>query len=125
MNPDPVLGALFDPSKRRVGAQIIGQAYVVAQTSRHSNAEALEKIAEALMARKELFGDELVHLLDSVGIRIPELDYSDDSIWPSPFFSISRPATGARRESPRRERRSPREPDDRSADCEAGRRDRG
>ena len=30
------------------------------------------------MERKEIFGDELVDLLDSVGIRIPELDYSDD-----------------------------------------------
>ena len=30
------------------------------------------------MARKEIFGDELVDLLNSVGIRIPELDYSDE-----------------------------------------------
>jgi hypothetical protein len=43
------------------------------------------------MERKEIFGDELVDLLDSVGIRIPELDYSDEAIWPAPFFALSAP----------------------------------
>jgi cell division protease FtsH len=91
MNPDPVMGALSDPSKRRAAAQIIGQAYVVAHNLATSNREALDKIAEVLMARKEIFGDELVDLLNSVGIRIPELDYSDEAIWPAPFFAISSP----------------------------------
>ena len=89
MNPDPVMGALSDPSKRRAAAQIIGQAYVVAHNLATSNREALDKIAEVLMSRKEIFGDELVDLLNSVGIRIPELDYSDESIWPAPFFALS------------------------------------
>jgi hypothetical protein len=30
-------------------------------------------------------------LLDSVGIRIPELDYGDEATWPPPFFTISSP----------------------------------
>ena len=88
MNPDPVMGALSDPSKRRAAGQIIGQAYVVAHNLATSNREGLDKIAEVLMARKEIFGDELVDLLNSVGIRIPELDYSDESIWPAPFFAV-------------------------------------
>ena len=41
----------------------------------------------------------LMDLLDSSGIRIPELDYADEAIWPAPFFEIasaSRPQpTGA------------------------------
>ncbi|MBA2295152.1 MAG: AAA family ATPase [Actinobacteria bacterium] len=94
MAPDPITSALSDPSKRRVGAQIIGQAYVVAHNLASTNREALDKIADVLMERKEIFGDELVDLLDSLGIRIPELDYSDESIWPPPFFALSseRPA---------------------------------
>ena len=91
MNPDPISSALSDPSKRRVGAQIIGQAYLVAHNLASTNREALDKIADVLMQRKEIFGDELVDLLDSVGIRIPELDYSDESIWPAPFFALSAP----------------------------------
>ena len=89
MGGDPISSALSDPGKRRAGAQIIGQAYVVAHNLAMTNREALDKIADVLMERKEIFGDELVDLLDSVGIRIPELDYSDESIWPPPFFALS------------------------------------
>jgi cell division protease FtsH len=98
MNPDPVMGALSDPSKRRAAAQIIGQAYVVAHNLATTNREALDKIADVLMARKEIFGDELVDLLDSVGIRIPELDYGDEAIWPPPFFTISSAERGQPKE---------------------------
>ncbi len=40
MNPDPVSGGLSDPAKRRVGAQILGQAYVVAHNLALLNREA-------------------------------------------------------------------------------------
>jgi cell division protease FtsH len=88
MAPDPISAALSDPSKRRAGAQIIGQAYVVAHNLANSNRDALDRIADVLIARKEIFGDELIDLLNSVGLRIPELDYSDEEIWPPPFFSV-------------------------------------
>ena len=48
-----------------------------------------------LIERKEIYGDELVDLLDSVGLRIPELDYGDEAIWPPPFFA-SRATSAAR-----------------------------
>jgi len=99
MNPDPVSGGLMDPAKRKVGAQILGQAYVVAHNLAVANTGPIEKIADAVTEKKELFGDDLLDLLDSVGIRIPEIDYGDDSVWPSPFFSISRPSRPELRES--------------------------
>jgi ATP-dependent Zn protease len=89
MAPDPISAALSDPSKRRAGAQIIGQAYVVAHNLATTNRDALDKIAGVLMEKKEIFGDELMDLLDSVGIRIPELDYGDEAVWPAPFFAIA------------------------------------
>ena len=89
MAPDPISAALSDPSKRRAGAQIIGQAYVVAHNLATTNRDALDRIAGVLMEKKEIFGDELMDLLDSVGIRIPELDYGDEAIWPAPFFAIA------------------------------------
>jgi cell division protease FtsH len=89
MAPDPITSALSDPSKRRAASQIMGQAYVVAHNLAKSNTEALDRIAEVLMERKEIFGDELLDLLDSVGLRIPELDYGDESVWPQPFFAIA------------------------------------
>ncbi|HEX5582967.1 AAA family ATPase [Gaiella sp.] len=89
MAPDPISSALSDPSKRRAASQIIGQAYVVAHNLAKSNTEALDRIAGVLMERKEIFGDELLDLLDSVGLRVPELDYGDESVWPPPFFTIT------------------------------------
>jgi ATP-dependent Zn protease len=89
MSGDPISGILSDPSKRKVTAQMLGQAYVVAHTLVVKNKEAVERIADAVLEKKELFGDELVDLLDSVGIRIPEIDYDDESLWPPPFFAVS------------------------------------
>lgn len=87
MTENPIAGALSDPAKRRAAAQILGQAYVVAHNLAQANREALSKIAGALEERKEIFGDELVDLLNSVGLRIPENDFGDESAWPPPFFS--------------------------------------
>jgi cell division protease FtsH len=86
---DPVAGALSDPAKRKVAAQILGQAYVVAHVLVVKNHGAVEKIADAVLEKKELFGDELLDLLNSVGIRIPELDFNDEATWPPPFFAVS------------------------------------
>jgi ATP-dependent Zn protease len=97
MSGDPISGILSDPAKRKGTAQILGQAYVVAHNLVVTNREAVEKIAEAVMERKELFGNELVDLLDSVGIRIPEVDYNDEANWPPPFFTASMP----RRQKPK------------------------
>ena len=69
--------------------QIIGQAYVVAHNLVTTNREAVDRIASVLMEKKEIFGDELMDLLDSSGIRIPELDYGDEAIWPAPFFELA------------------------------------
>ncbi len=33
--------------------------------------------------RKEMHGDEVVDLLDSVGLVRPEIDLNDDSTWPT------------------------------------------
>jgi len=98
MAPDPIAGALSDPSKRRAAAQIIGQAYVVAHNLATTNREGLDRIAGVLMEKKEIFGDDLIDLLNSVGLRVPELDYSDEGIWPAPFFALSAPE---RRPQPR------------------------
>jgi hypothetical protein len=88
MTGDPISGILSDPAKRKVTAQILGQAYVVAHVLVIQNRDAVEKIADAVLEKKELFGDELVDLLDSVGIRIPEVSYDDEATWPPPFFAI-------------------------------------
>jgi len=47
-----------------------------------SNREQVERIADTLVQRKEMHGDEVVDLLNSVGLKRPELDLMDDATWP-------------------------------------------
>jgi ATP-dependent Zn protease len=79
---DPIASVLGDPSKRRAAAQILGQAYVTAYALMDANREPVERIADTLIERKELHGDEVVDLLSSVGLSRPDIDLTDDRTWP-------------------------------------------
>jgi ATP-dependent Zn protease len=79
---NPIAGVLSDRDKRRLAAEILGQAYVTAYNLVVNNREAVEKIADELVERREVFGDELVAILDGVGLKKPELDLSREDTWP-------------------------------------------
>jgi ATP-dependent Zn protease len=83
MTADPIASVLADRDKRRAAAQIIGQAYVTAFALMATNRPQLEQIADALIDRKEMHGDEVTRLLDSVGLQKPEIDLMDDRTWPA------------------------------------------
>lgn len=87
MSADPVSSALGDPSKRRVAAQILGQAYVTAHNLVRHNRHAIEHVADRLIEKKEIFGNDLLALLESSTIRIPEVDLNDEASWPGAFFA--------------------------------------
>jgi hypothetical protein len=42
----------------------------------------VEKVAVALMERGEMYGNEVVDLLDNVGLVRPEIDVLDEATWP-------------------------------------------
>ena len=79
---DPVAAVLQDPYKRAAAAQILGQAYVTAENFIAENRAAVEQIAEAVIEKGELYGDELVQLLDRQNLRKPEIDWTAEEIWP-------------------------------------------
>src|SRR5262245_15737067 len=80
---NPIGAVLGDPDKRAIVAQLVGQAYVAAYNLIVHNREAVEHIADVLNARRELFGDELLNLLDEAKITIPDVDLSEESSWPT------------------------------------------
>jgi cell division protease FtsH len=82
MASDPMASVLGDPAKRRAAAQILGQAYLTAVCCIRANREAVAGVADALVQRKELFGDEVVELLDAAGPLPPTIDVLDEEIWP-------------------------------------------
>ena len=73
---------LGDPYKRANAAIILGQAYVTAENFVRANREAVERIANAVVAKQELYGDDLVQLLAQQNLRKPEIDWSKEDIWP-------------------------------------------
>ena len=82
MQGDPIAGVLGDPGKRAAAAQILGQAYVAAQALIEANRAEVEAIANTLIERRELHGDEVVALLERHRLTQPEFDLTDDDSWP-------------------------------------------
>jgi len=80
---NPIASVLGDRDKRAIVGQLVGQAYVAAHNLVVANRAAVEHIADVLTARRELFGDELLELLDSRKMTIPEVDLSKESSWPT------------------------------------------
>ncbi|MFL5920788.1 MAG: AAA family ATPase, partial [Gaiellaceae bacterium] len=80
---DPLAGVLGDRDKRSLAAQLLGQAYVSAYALIEYNKQAVEQIAEALIEKKELFGDELVEILEAAKLKIPEIDLAQAKAWPA------------------------------------------
>ncbi len=79
---DPIASVLSDPGKRRAAAQILGQAYITAVCLIRHNRPQVLGIAETLVERRELHGDEVVELLDSAQLEAPAIDVNDETIWP-------------------------------------------
>jgi ATP-dependent Zn protease len=82
MMGDPIAAVLGDREKHRAAAVLLGQAYVTAYTLIATNRDKIERIADTLVERKEMHGDEVVDLLESVGLTRPNLDLADPATWP-------------------------------------------
>jgi ATP-dependent Zn protease len=83
MAQDPIGAVLGDGHKRATAAQILGQAYVMAFNLMAQNKKAVEHIADTLVERKELYGNELVDLLEGAKLREPKIDLRKETAWPT------------------------------------------
>jgi ATP-dependent Zn protease len=79
---DPIAGVLSERGKRATAAQLLGQAYVAAHVLIEANRDGVERVASVLVERRELHGDEVVELLDSLDLKVPEVDLLEESVWP-------------------------------------------
>lgn len=82
MMANPVGTVLADPGKRKAAAQILGQAFVTAHNVVTHNRDKVEQIAEVLIERRELHGDEVVDLLERARLEAPRIDLLDEAVWP-------------------------------------------
>jgi hypothetical protein len=79
---DPIGSILNDPLKRRTAAEILGQAYFTAYVFVAHNRARVEHIADVLVERRELYGDEVVSLLDDARLERVDLPYLEEAAWP-------------------------------------------
>jgi cell division protease FtsH len=73
---------LHDPSQRQMVEQLLGQAYLAAHHLMEANREAVGQIADALVEKRELYGDEVLRLLDAQTVNLPEVDLTKEEAWP-------------------------------------------
>ena len=82
VHTDSIGAVLSDPSQRAMVEQLLGQAYLRAHHLMEANRPAVENVADALVERSELHGDEVVHLLDAQDLTLPTVDLTKDEAWP-------------------------------------------
>jgi ATP-dependent Zn protease len=99
---DPTGAVLSDPRKRLYAAQFIGQAFVVAYNLIQANKPQVEAVANTVMQKKEIYGDDLVRLLDAQHFTKPDIDWTADETWPA-IMNWSKIETQPE-EAPRRKR---------------------
>jgi ATP-dependent Zn protease len=101
MMGDPIGTVLGDPRKRSYAAQFLGQAFVTAYNLVQHNRDQVEHIANMVIEKKEIFGDDLVRLLDSENFQRPEIDWTDEATWPNLVWSRDEPRDRPDRPEPK------------------------
>jgi hypothetical protein len=82
MDGNPYAATLGDAAKRKLVAGLLGQAFVVAYCTVKKNREGTDYVANRLMAAGELYGDDVMRLLDDARLEKPEIDVLDEDTWP-------------------------------------------
>jgi ATP-dependent Zn protease len=82
MDSNPYSATLADRSKRDLVAGLLGQAFVVAYCTVRKNREGTDYIASRLMSAGELYGDDVMQLLEDARLEKPEIDVLDEDTWP-------------------------------------------
>jgi len=83
MQGDPIAAVLSDPQKKQAAARILGQCYVTALACIRHNREAVAEIADVLVRRRELYGDDVTDLLTAAQLEAPVIDVLDEANWPA------------------------------------------
>jgi hypothetical protein len=82
MDGNPYMATLSDGAKRKLVAGLLGQAFVVAYATIKKNYEGTDYIASRLISAGELYGDDVMRLLEDSRLEKPEIDVLDEDTWP-------------------------------------------
>jgi ATP-dependent Zn protease len=68
--------------KREIICEFLGYAYYIAYNTMMQNKDAVEKVADVLVEKREIHGDEVVELLNKCNLKPAKIDYLEESTWP-------------------------------------------
>jgi ATP-dependent Zn protease len=75
-------GQAPDREKSATAAKILGHAYVIAYNTMRINHAAIDRIADVLVEKRELHGNEIADLLHECELVAPDIDYLEERSWP-------------------------------------------
>ncbi|MGH2934092.1 MAG: AAA family ATPase, partial [Gaiellaceae bacterium] len=81
-DPNPIGAILSDRAKRPLAAQFVGEAFATAVYFIKENKVAVDRIATVIVEKEEIYGNDLVRLLDSQNLTKPEIDWTKEESWP-------------------------------------------
>jgi cell division protease FtsH len=82
VHQDPIASILGDPYKRRIASQTLGMALATAVNFIAANRDKVERLADTLVEKREIYGDDLLHQLDGSHFVKPEIDWAKEESWP-------------------------------------------
>ena len=65
-----------------MAARLVGHAYLVTYKFAEQNRAAISQVADVLVERRELNGDEITELMDSLHMKPAVVDYLEERTWP-------------------------------------------
>jgi hypothetical protein len=83
MHDDQTRAVFGDPDKRRLATEFLGQTYLAAYHLLSHNKEKVEAFANVVIERKELYGNELLQMLDEAKFEVPKVDLTKEEAWPT------------------------------------------
>jgi cell division protease FtsH len=81
-DPNPIGAILSDRAKRPLAAQFVGEAFATAVYFIKENKVAVDRIATVIVEKEEIYGNDLVRLLDAQKLTKPEIDWTKEESWP-------------------------------------------
>jgi hypothetical protein len=60
----------------------MGEALVTTYNMMIANKDKIQAIADAVVEKREIYGDDLVRLLDEQNLVKPDIDWTDEASWP-------------------------------------------
>jgi ATP-dependent Zn protease len=73
---------IVNPTKQAFAAQFLGEAFATAYNVIRLNKDGVERVANAVLEEKEIYGDALLALLSAQKVTAPEIDWTKDESWP-------------------------------------------